>query len=186
MLMLMQIAGIESPAAPQVTDADISAIAKGDKEALTRVYHATSSAVYGFALSILCSHHEAEDVMQDCYLRIYDKAADYVPQGKPMAWILTIVKNMAFMKLRARSKDGGPIEDNDSIYNPGSSTEDRIVLKAALLKLSEQERQIITLHALGGMKHKEIAQMLNLPQPTVITKYRRALNKLKEIIGEGE
>lgn len=57
--------------------------------------------------------------------------------------------------------------------------EDRAVLEAALNILSDQERQIVVLHAAAGLKHREIAKLLELPLPTVLSKYRRALSKLK-------
>ena len=60
--------------------------------------------------------------------------------------------------------------------------EDRIVLAAAINSLGDEERQIVTLHALTGMKHREIAELLDLPLATVLSKYRRALIKLKKYL----
>ena len=78
-------------------------IAAGDKQALAQLYEATSSAVFGFALSILKNPHSAEDVLQDCFVRIFRSAPSYQPEGKPMAWILTITRNLCLQVLR---KDG--------------------------------------------------------------------------------
>ena len=54
-----------------------------------------------------------------------------------------------------------------------------MMLSGLLSALNDQERQIITLHALTGLKHREIAALLDLPLPTVLSKYSRALKKLK-------
>ena len=63
--------------------------------------------------------------------------------------------------------------------------DDRIVLTAALKALSSEELQIVTLHAMNGLKHREIAALLQLPLATVLSKYRRALKKLKDQLKEG-
>ena len=66
------------------------------------------------------------------------------------------------------------------------TTEDRTVLTAALSTLSDEERQIIMLHVTAGLKHREIAQLLELPLSTVLSKYRRALSKLKQKLEGGD
>ncbi len=63
--------------------------------------------------------------------------------------------------------------------NPMVTVEDRQVLDAALTALADDERQIVLLHAVTGWKHREIAGLLELPLSTVLSKYRRALLKLK-------
>ena len=65
------------------------------------------------------------------------------------------------------------------------SAVDIVVLKAALQILTEEERQIVTLHALSGCKHREIAEILQIPLPTVLSKYHRALKKLKKELEGG-
>lgn len=69
---------------------------------------------------------------------------------------------------------------------PAVTTEDRLVLESMLAFLTDEERQIVTLHALTGLKHREIAALLELPLPTVLSKYNRALKKLKLVLKEGE
>ena len=84
----------------QTNEKLIFQMAQGSSDALAAFYEQTKSAVYAFALSILGDAHAAEDVMQETYLRAFAAAARYVPQGKPMAWLLTITKNLALMQLR--------------------------------------------------------------------------------------
>ena len=105
--------------------------------------------------------------------------------GKPMAWILTIAKNLSLSLLREKSKRADMPEENqleDQSVSFSASTEDSIVLNAAMNKLSDEERQIVVLHAITGLKHVEIARFLSLP-------YQRrqnivGLKELKNILEE--
>lgn len=65
---------------------------RGDQEALAQLYHRTRTAVFGLALSYLKNRHDAEDVTQDTFVRVWENAPSYRPQGKPMAWLLTIAR----------------------------------------------------------------------------------------------
>ena len=69
---------------------------------------------------------------------------------------------------------------------PDNSSEDRVVLEAALRLLTGEERRIVMLHAVAGLKHRETAELLELPLSTVLSKYRRALKKLKWGLEEKE
>ena len=81
-------------------DGLILRIAEGDTAALEVLYRQTSASVYGFALSILRDPTAAEDVMQDTFVSVMQSASSYQPSGKPMAWLLTIARNLALMRLR--------------------------------------------------------------------------------------
>ena len=173
---------------PAIDEQLLFRIAEGDTGALSALYAETSSAVYGFALSILKDAHSAEDVMQDTYLKIYTAAGSYAAKGKPMAWILTIVKNLSLMKLRQNRKlPDVPLDESWDISDPKdrfAESQDKILLQAVLKALTEEERQIVTLYAVSGLKHREIASLLDLPLPTVLSKYRRALNKMRRFMGD--
>lgn len=160
-------------------------IASGSKEALAQLYTETKSAVYGFALSILKNSHDAEDIMQEAYIRIYANAHTYKAQGKPLAWILTIVRNLALMKLREQKRvttlSPEDWEIPDVTYGPDDN---KLLVSALLNRLTDQERQIVVLHSLTALKHREIAALLDLPLPTVLSKYHRALEKLKKSMKE--
>ncbi len=162
-------------------------IAQGDKQALAQLYEATRSAVFGFALSILKNPHSAEDVLQDCFVRIFRSAASYRPEGKPMAWILTITRNLCLQVLR---KDGAttdlPQEEWEAFLgtSDGVSVEERVLLESCLKLLSAEERQVLMLHAVAGYKHREIARQLDMPLATVLSKYHRAVKKLKTHMGK--
>ncbi|EGJ45736.2 hypothetical protein HMPREF0866_02513 [Ruminococcaceae bacterium D16] len=183
--MLMLLAALQSEYGvpdPHQLEGLMAGLAAGDRESLAQLYHRTRAAVYGLALSILGSGHDAEDVTQDTYVTAWEKCHLYRPQGTPMAWLLTITRNLARMKLRDRGRTQDLGEEQwhaIPAQSPSVTPEDRAVLEAALNILSDQERQIVVLHAAAGLKHREIAKLLELPLPTVLSKYRRALSKLK-------
>ena len=161
----------------------IAEVATGDVTALETLYREAKSAVYGFALSYLKNAHDAEDVLHDTFVSVWSAAAGYQAQGKPMAWLLTITKNLCLDRLRRQTKQAElPDEERSDLFaeREDLSQEDKWLLQQTLQGLSEEERQIIMLHAVGGLKHREIAAMLDLVLPTVLSKYRRGLKKLKE------
>ncbi len=174
---------------PLTLEECIARIAAGDLEALAELYRVTSPSVYGFALSIIKNTHDAEDVLQNCYLNITSSAGSYRPRGKPMAWLLTITRNLCLMRLREYRKAATmPNEDWEQYLesNERVTPEDRIVLFGCMERLTDQERQIVVLHVVAGLKHREIAQALNIPLPTVLSKHSRALKKLKKLLLEGD
>lgn len=168
-------------------DALLERIANGDTAALEALYRRTQTAVYGFALSVLKNAHDAEDVLHDCYVAVWDGAAQYRSQRKPMAWLITIAKNLCLGQLRAQRKTTGMPEELPflSADAAGISVEDRTVLSACMQQLSDGERQIVTLHAVAGFKHREIAAILHMPLATVLSKYNRAIRKLKQYLQAG-
>ncbi len=163
-------------------EAAIKQIAVGDKEALTEVFQLTKIAVYGFVLSLMKNKEEAEDVFQEVYIKIFENANSYKAQGKPMAWIITIAKNLCYMRFR-KMKDTTELE-KEELWTENENIEERILLAAAFKQISDEERSIVMLHVLSGLKHREIAKILELPLPTVLSKYHRAIRKLKRILEE--
>ncbi len=161
-------------------------VGQGDPEAFEVLYRSTEKAVYALALSILRNPHDAEDIVQETYLKVRAAAHLYVPQGKPLAWLFTITKNLCRDLLRGQSRteatpDGA---EDDLRFSYVSDPTDRLVLEAALKALGEEERQVVLLHAASGLKHREIARDLGLPLSTVLSRYSRALKKLQRYLTE--
>ncbi len=157
-------------------------IAAGDREAMTALYERTRVAVYALALSVVKHPQDAQDLTQDTYVRIWEKAGAWRQEGPAMGWILAIARNLARMKLRDRGREGDMSEEQWEklpAQMPQVTVEDRLVLRTALETLTEEERQLVLLHAVSGVRHREIAAALELPLPTVLSKYHRALKKLR-------
>lgn len=84
----------------------------GDREAFREFYQETARSVYSFILSLTKSPTEAEDLMQETYLSVWTKADSYVPQGKPLAWVFTIARNLCYMRFREqRQRSDVALED---------------------------------------------------------------------------
>ena len=158
----------------------LAGIAAGDRQALGELYAAAKGAVYAMALGILRDPEDARDVTQDVFVRVWSSAVSYRPQGSPMAWLLTITRNMALMRIRQNGRTGELDEAAwDNLPASGIAPEERAALKAALESLTDAERQIVLLHAASGLKHREIGRLLDLPLATVLSKYHRAVKKLR-------
>lgn len=126
-------------------EALIGGIAAGSREDLAELYRRTRAAVYGLALSYLKNGAEAEDVAQDTFVKVWAAAPSYRPQGKPMAWLLTIARNLAMGRLRSAARIQDLSEAEWSAFSIESDTltaDDRTVLGAALARLSDEERHM--------------------------------------------
>lgn len=176
---------IDTPPAKQPIDESwIKQIADNDMRALHRLYDAIHTNVYAFAYSLLRNRQDAEDVLQETFVRIYTHAGTYRPQGKPLAWIFTITRHLAQDK-RREQVHLQPLEllPPDDIHQV-ERAEHRILLHALLNNLSEEDRQIVVLHTAIGMKYREIAEVMDLPLNTVLSRYHRAIKTLKTIAEE--
>ncbi len=182
--MLIYVSALEAEfsVSPRADDALIERIANGDMEAFRQLYEIASGSIYGFALSITKNVHDAEDVLQDTFLTVHRSAAGYQPMGKPMAWILTIARNHALMRLRSNAKTTGcddlQLQSDEALVRI-ESVENRMLIGKLMTALDSEERQIVMLHAASGLKNREIAALLELPLNTVLSKYHRAIKKLR-------
>ena len=171
----------------KIDESLFSRIEAGEKEAFCTLYQQTSNAVFSYALSLLRNRTDAEDAMQETFLKIRSAAHLYTPMGKPMAWIFTITRNICMMKYR-RQKHFSAISvaviREDVHFHQIEDREDRIVLETAFQVLSQEECQIIVMHAVSGLRHREISELLHIPLSTVLSKYRRGLKKLRRQLEE--
>ena len=165
-------------------------VADGDEDAFVTLYRASSDAVYYLLLSLVKEPAAAEDLMQDTYLSVRKSAKNYVPQGKPMAWIFTIAKNLAYMELRRNQRqDPDGLEGHEELAAEDgiSRAVDNMVLRKfdSESLLDERGRQIVLLHVVSGLKFVEVASALETPLGTVLSRYHRAIRKLqKSVKGE--
>ena len=185
MLTLLGVQTTEEEIRSQELEQLLLQVGRGDREAFARLYGLTRGAVYALALSLLRDAHEAQDVAQDAFVQVWERAPSYRPQGSPMAWLLTVTRNLALSRLR---RSGRQTALDEAAWNaipataPDVSPEDRQVLQDALARLGAEERRIILLHAVAGLKHRETAQLLELPLSTVLSKYHRGLKKLRALM----
>jgi RNA polymerase sigma-70 factor (ECF subfamily) len=170
----------------------ISQIAKGNEQALSKLYDNTSSLVYGLALRILNDAFEAEEITSDVYIQVWQKAAaEYDPnRSKPLVWLLMLTRSRAIDKLRASSQKKRlerPLEIDtlNPTTDPQESSfilERRKAIQSALAKLSLQQRQAIELAYFYGLTQSEISARLGQPIGTVKSWIRLGMIKLREFL----
>ena len=109
----------------------IAKIANGDMDAFHTLYESASKSVYGFALSITKNSHDADDVLQETFLKVYENADRYTDIGKPMAWIFTIARNLSLSKIRqgGKSAEFTEQENYDIDLSAIENVENRILIE---------------------------------------------------------
>ena len=158
---------------------------KGDLTSLEKLYIDLRPVVFGLALSILRSKTLAEDVLQDTLVRIKIASSSYKPGTNGRAWILTIARNIAISIIRSSRFEtySSEVESQKSHgIDHMQKSIDSLMLKETLSKLDEQERQIVLLHAVKDLKHREIAEIIDIPLGTVLWKYSRAIKKMSKYL----
>ncbi|WP_136634913.1 sigma-70 family RNA polymerase sigma factor [Pseudooceanicola onchidii] len=170
----------------------IDKCATGDRQAFSDLYRYTSAKLFGTALRILKSEAETEEAVQEIYVKIWRNADRYRAGGtSPMTWLITIARNHAIDRLRARRAMGGGMDEAEAIADaaPGpealamaASDRSRIVACFALLPLDRAEA--VRRAYLEGETYADLASRFEVPLNTMRTWLRRSLMKLKDCLSE--
>ena len=175
----------------ELTDAElISSFAGRDENALSQLYDRYTRAAHGLALGVLGHASDAEEVVQDCFLKIWERPALYDPQRASFAaFFMTMVRNRALDTLRKR-RFTTPLEDEQGSLlpiaserqGPLESAELRELgrtLSVALERLSEAHRETVTRAVYRGQSREKISLEMEVPIGTVKSRLKYALDKLK-------
>jgi RNA polymerase sigma-70 factor (ECF subfamily) len=166
----------------------------GDQGALASFYERFSGALYGVALKMMNDAKESEDVLQDALIYIWRKAETYNPElSSPFSWAVLIVRNKAIDRLRSRRRGERVIERATAELSLGEQTDDRSaeepffreqreIVRSALLRLPEEQRQALRLSFFSGLTHEEIAEVLGAPLGTVKARVRRGLIQMRDFV----
>ena len=167
----------------------LGACARGDRSAFENLYRQTSAKLFGVALRIVRQEDLAEEVLQDCYVRIWNRAGDYREGvAAPMTWMASIVRNRSLDFLRRPNLEvidvDGDLIESVASDAPGplaalEQARDGSALARCLGGLEARQRQAILLAFHGGLSHSELAAHLRQPLGTVKTWVRRGLARLK-------
>ncbi|MFX1678591.1 sigma-70 family RNA polymerase sigma factor [Mitsuaria sp. CC2] len=170
-------------------------VALRDRAAFERLYRATSAHLFSVSLRVLRDEGRADEVLQEAYVSIWQKAASYQPEAAtPMTWMINIVRNRAIDALRASRKErDSTIELNeeamdvaaDASGDPHALFDESLVktrIDECMLALAPAQRQALALAYYRGMVHTEIAESLNAPLGTVKSWVRRGLDQLKSCL----
>jgi RNA polymerase sigma-70 factor (ECF subfamily) len=175
--------------APETLGQLLEASARRDRAAFARLYALTSAKLFGVALRILRRQDWAEEVLQECYVRIWEHAHEYREGlAAPMTWMSSIVRNRSFDWLRRPSletaDEAGEILESAEDGNPGPLEQlersgEAAALAHCLQRLESRQRHAIVLAFHQGLTHSELARHLRQPLGTVKTWVRRGLIALK-------
>lgn len=171
-------------------------IAAGDRAALGELYDRFSRPLYATALQILKNAAEAEDVIHDAFVAVWDKAAAFDPQrGSAFTWVVALVRNRAIDRLRSRSSHEQLLAASspaDLGYDSGgaqrdvvaevAAREDAQAVRVAFAALPADQQHALRLAFFGGLTQEEIARSLNEPLGTVKARIRRAMHKLRDLL----
>jgi len=159
-------------------------IAGGDKNALSELYNTMNKEIYVFLLMFCKNKHTAEDVLQETFISICEKAGSCKIYNNPRAWIFTIAKNKAIDTIKKDSRTTSiDAFETDDLYMPENIENvilDKMQLETLFSVLSKEDKKIVVLHAVYGYKHREIAELLNLPLGTVKRRYKESIDKMKQ------
>src|SRR6476661_9475202 len=162
--------------------------ARGDKAAFRLVYEATSLKLYGIVVRILGRRDLADEILQEVYVRVWQRAGDFnTSSGSPITWLAAIARNLALDE--ARRKTARSIEDFPEVLQLPSDddplatlerSEDYLRLRACLDGLEPDKKEIVLLVYYYGMTREEIANRVDRPVATVKTWLRRSLAQLRD------
>jgi RNA polymerase sigma-70 factor (ECF subfamily) len=170
----------------------IARMAMGDRGALSALYGATSAKLFGIALRVLEDRAEAEDALQEIYVKLWHNAGRYRSNGlSPMTWLITVARNHAIDRLRARrSQRAAPIEEAEGIADGGATPEEAALAASlrgrigdCLGTLEPDRADAIRRCYLGGEAYADLAARYGVPLNTIRTWLRRSLLKLRECLG---
>ena len=170
-------------------------VAQGDRVSFETLYDRFSGVLFSTAYRVLNNQEAAEDVLQDVFIQIWEKAPLYDPvRGKPMTWAVTLTRNKAIDRLRStvrRNRLHDDMEreaetfeqfDDRSSFDAVAAGETSQIVRDAIQKLSKDQREAIELAFFSSLTQGEIAERLNEPLGTIKARIRRGMMKLREVL----
>lgn len=166
-------------------------VSMGDRQAFAALYHATSRKLYGIVLRILGRESVAEEILQEVYLKIWERAASFDPSvASPITWMAAIARNRALDEVRKRQPsmddDSALTSMDDDSLTPSDSTEmtqELERLHRCLQNLEKPRDEMILLAYLYGHSRDTLASKYQQPVGTIKTWLHRSLKQLKDCLG---
>jgi RNA polymerase sigma-70 factor (ECF subfamily) len=183
---------LEQTTAEEVQAQLVRRIAARDLQAMSVFYDQTATPLFSVALRILGDASEAEEVIQDAFVQIWEKAPTFDPLlGAAFNWAMSITRHRAIDRLRSRQRRArlaDQLQEFGEADPPRTAAPDQDAqgaddassVRSALSRLPTDQRQAIEMAFFGGLTHPEIAEALGEPLGTVKARIRRGLLKLRE------
>ncbi len=169
----------------------LEAIACGDERAFAATYDRYSAILFGLLLRILHDRQEAEDVLQEVFLQIWQRAASFDAQrGRAFTWLVTLTRSRAIDRLRAngsreRAAQAAVVEAVEPVVDAEEDAERAergATIRTALAAIPEEQRRALLLAYFEGLSQTEIAARLGQPLGTVKTRMRSGMTRLRELL----
>jgi len=170
-------------------------VARGDRRSFEELYQRFSGVLFSTAYRVLNNQEAAEDVLQDVFVQIWEKAPLYDPaRGKPMTWAVTLTRNKSIDRLRStqrrsrlqddfqRESDSFEKFDDRNSFELVSAGETNDLVREVMKKLSTDQREAIELAFFSSMTQIEIAERLGEPLGTIKARIRRGMMRLRELL----
>ncbi len=171
-----------------------------DAAALSELYDHYNRLLFGLILSILKKREEAEDILQEVFTQIWEKAEQFdLDRGTVYTWIVSLTRNKSIDRLRSKvykeqKKQSTSLDDQDVFYPLYSDEQDPLEqtiltdrarrLRDALDKISDKQRKVLQVAYFNGMSQSEISDEFDIPLGTVKTRMRDGMIKLRELLGK--
>jgi RNA polymerase sigma-70 factor (ECF subfamily) len=169
-------------------------MAAGETACLARLYDRRGAALYSLLLRMLANPSEAEEALQDAFVRIWRRSADFDPaRSAPFTWMVMIARGLALSRLRSRGRaEAGRCAYEEELVSlevehlsGGWQTPDPelpAICAGALRRLPEEQRRALELAFFRGWTHAEIAHTTGEPLGTIKARIRRGLLALRDLL----
>ena len=189
---------VSDPVAPPLTDPGrlLELAASGDLQAFGRFYDLMSPRVYGLALRVLRDPGYAEETVQEVFLQVWKQAADYRPSlGSVQSWVLTITHRRAVDRVRSETSAARRDEMDaaadltrsadiaEQVTEQISRDENAAEVRRCLDTLTDNQRESIEMAYFSGKTYREVADQLGAALPTIKSRIRDGLRRLKNCLG---
>ncbi|NRQ32135.1 ECF RNA polymerase sigma factor SigK [Nonomuraea sp. NN258] len=171
----------------------LQAVGRGDRGAFERLYEVLAPRVFGLVLRVLRDRAHSEEVAQEALVEVWRSAARFEPdRGSALAWVLTIAHRRAIDRVRAaqagtdREERAARLEPHRSFDEVSELVVGRLEgerLRRCLGHLTELQRESVTFAYYGGYSYREVAELVKAPLPTVKTRMRDGLIRLRDCLG---
>ncbi len=170
----------------------IGRISLRDRAAFSQLYKKTSPKLFAICIRILRDRNEAEEALQEIYVKIWQRADRYATgETSPMSWLSAIARNHAIDVIRARKPVANTIDEAYDLADPSPDPEKSALnsaegrrIETCMEQLDRERAEAVRKAYVEGLSYQELAELFNVPLNTMRTWLRRSLLKLRECMDQ--